>query len=85
MRGGASASRGRSRSTACLVEETLGASGASDRGTNCYSGSDVYGDSYHIGPNRSYDSGVGADHRDDSEEKPRSQQQRRRERQESRG
>ena len=85
MRGGASASRGRSRSTACLVEETLGASGASNRGTNCYAGSDVYGDSHHVGLNRSCDSGVRADYRDDSEEELRSQQQRRRERQGSRG
>ena len=85
MHGGVSASRGHSRSTACLAEETLGASGASDRGTNYYSGSDVYGDSYYVGPNRSCDSGVGADQRDDSEEKPWSQQQRRRERRGSRG
>ena len=84
MRGGVSASRGHSRSTACLAEETLGASEASYRGINYYGGSDVHDDSYYVGPNRSCDSSVGADQRDDSEEKPRSQQRRRRERQGSR-
>ena len=85
MCGGMSASRGHSRRQRTQWGRRVALAGAVDRGTSCYGDSDVYGDSYYVRPNRSCDSSVGAVQRDDSEGKPRSRQQRRRERQGSRG